>query len=473
MTAGLEIGTLFAGRYRIVGRIASGAMGAVYEVVHVETDRRRALKVMLPHMADSADLRERFRLESRVTAQVESDFIVDVFDAGVEEDSATPFLVMELLRGEELGKRLKREGRMPVDVAMRFLSQMALALDKTHQASIVHRDLKPSNLFVTDKDDGTQQIKILDFGVAKFIGEGTAGATLSVGTPLYMAPEQAGGIPITAAADVYSFGMIAFTMLVGESYWKYEIGRQISQVALCMLAMLGPEEAATVRARRFGVGLPLAFDPWFKRITSRNASDRFPTIKEAMASLTEALREGVCVVPATAPEGESPVSRRAGPESETRVTPELRTYSATSNEVPFVPRALEATGGALAASAVRTEESSATGGTPKRSLRPVVLGVLGAAALVVVVAGLSSGRGRVSASIQQMPTATPATTFAPAASLSSLPAPVVKPADVTPALAASATQAPSASAAVRAPSSAAAPRAVSPKPAGNSLYRRD
>src|SRR4051794_552900 len=106
----LQNGSIFAGRYQVVGLIAAGAMGAVYEVVHLETQRRRALKVMLPHIVESAELRDRFKLEARIAAHIESKFIVDVFDAGIDDATEMPFLVMELLRGEELGKRLKRLG---------------------------------------------------------------------------------------------------------------------------------------------------------------------------------------------------------------------------------------------------------------------------------------------------------------------------------------------------------------------------
>src|SRR5262245_8690188 len=111
MSTDLTEGTIFAGRYRVVRRIASGGIGAVYECVHIETARRRALKVMHPHILQSDEMRERFNREARVAADIESDFIVDVFDAGFDEATQMPFLVMELLRGEELGKRLKRLGR--------------------------------------------------------------------------------------------------------------------------------------------------------------------------------------------------------------------------------------------------------------------------------------------------------------------------------------------------------------------------
>src|SRR5262249_20596619 len=159
---------------------------SVYEVLHLETERRRALKVMLPHMLESEDLRERFKREAKVAAQIDSEFIVEVFDAGVDETTRMPFLVMELLKGEELGGRLRGRGRLPRAEAAPHTHQAALALDKTHRANIVHRDLKPENLFLTVREEGPPRIKVLDFGVAKVIAESTAGATQSIGTPLYM-----------------------------------------------------------------------------------------------------------------------------------------------------------------------------------------------------------------------------------------------------------------------------------------------
>src|SRR3954462_2403006 len=109
----LDPNAVFAGRYRVVRCIATGGMGAVYEVIHLETERRRALKVMHAHILQSDDLRQRFQREAKVAAPVESDFIVDVFAAGFDEPTRMPFLVMELPRGEELGQRLKRIRRLP------------------------------------------------------------------------------------------------------------------------------------------------------------------------------------------------------------------------------------------------------------------------------------------------------------------------------------------------------------------------
>jgi eukaryotic-like serine/threonine-protein kinase len=291
MSMALRKGEIFAGRYEILRRIASGGMGTVYEVLHLETERRRALKVMLPHIVQSAELRERFKREAKVAAHIDSEFIVDVFDAGVDEATQMPFLVMELLQGEELAKRVERLGRLPAEEVATFLQQASLALDKTHRASIVHRDLKPENLFLTRREDGSPRIKVLDFGIAKIVADGPtqASATRSLGTPLYMAPEQfQSGQKVTAACDIYALGMMAFTLLVGVPYWEEEASDG-NVFAFARKAADGPQEPASKRARRHAVELGPAFDIWFAKITAMAPAERFSTASSAVAALAEAL----------------------------------------------------------------------------------------------------------------------------------------------------------------------------------------
>jgi len=284
----LAEGSLFAQRYQIVRCIAQGGMGAVYEVVHVETDRRRALKVMLPSFLQSDEMRARFRQEARVTARVESEYIVDVLDAGIDEATRMPFLVMELLTGEELDKRLLRAGRFEPHEVVTYLHQAALALDKTHKASIVHRDLKPANLFLTEREDGSPRIKVLDFGIAKLVADGATGgpATQLLGTPLYMAPEQFHlGCKISPAADIFALGMMAYTLLVGKAYWQDEIAMGGGMYALIAVVMHGPKEPPTARAARHGVGLPPELDAWFRQATALTPEERFPSASSAVVAL--------------------------------------------------------------------------------------------------------------------------------------------------------------------------------------------
>src|SRR5689334_10935238 len=169
MAVGLQEGTIFGERYRVIRRLAAGAMGAVYEAAHVGTARRLALKVMHAHALERPELHERFKLEARVTADVASEHVVEVIDAGVDETTGTPFLVMELLEGEELGRRLRRVGRFSREETLRYLYQTALALEETHRASIVHRDLKPGNLFLAERPGRDSIVKVVDFVVAKII----------------------------------------------------------------------------------------------------------------------------------------------------------------------------------------------------------------------------------------------------------------------------------------------------------------
>ncbi|WP_438034822.1 serine/threonine-protein kinase [Sorangium sp. So ce204] len=287
----LHPGALFCGRYEVVRCIKAGAMGAVYEVLDTVTHSRRALKVMLPGIVDDPDLRVRFAQEAKITGGVESDHIVRVSDAGIDASSRMPFLVMDLLRGEELGSMLRRRGPLPPAEVVTYLFQVALALEKTHAAGIVHRDLKPENLFVTSRDDGTPCIKILDFGIAKVAAQSSqAKGTVPIGTPLYMSPEQIRGDgDIGPRADLYALGHIAHAVLSGEAYWTAEMKAAPSIFPVLSRILAGPLEPPSVRSAWRGVVLPPAFDAWFLRATALRPEHRFEGARAAVGALVEAL----------------------------------------------------------------------------------------------------------------------------------------------------------------------------------------
>jgi serine/threonine-protein kinase len=292
MPGALVAGAIFQERYEIVRCLKSGGMGAVYECVHLKTRKRRALKVMLPEMVADAGLRERFELEARVTADIESDHIVETFDAGVDPATNAPFLVMELLRGDDLGAILKKSGPIPAAEVVRLLTQAAKALDQTHAAGIVHRDLKPENLFLATRGDGSSILKILDFGIAKVIADGNRAthATAGIGTPLYMSPEQlTGDAAIGPPSDLYALGHIAFALLAGQGYWEEERLAEAGLYAFLGRMIEGAKEAPTARATRFGVTLPAAFDPWFARATARSPFDRFERATAMVEDLVQVL----------------------------------------------------------------------------------------------------------------------------------------------------------------------------------------
>ena len=388
-TLTLAEATLFAGRYRVVRCIAHGGMGAVYEVVHLETERRRALKVMLPHLVQSEDLRERFRREARVAAQIDSAFIVDVFDAGIDEATGMPFLVMELLRGEELGKRLERVGRFGLEEAVGYLWQTALALDKTHKASIVHRDLKPENLFLSEQDDGPPRIKVLDFGIAKFVSEGGthANATRSIGTPLYMAPEQfKSGSTVSALTDNYALGMMAYTLLVGAPYWSEEQKAGSNVFEFAASVMQGPQEAATARASRKGVKLPDAFDGWFRQATSRHPNERFFTATAAIVGLAQAL--GVPAPGQAAQAAQSAAS--TGPQGEwsSGPTAPARTALASSGPQGGTVLLAESTPGMASSGPLGLE-----GRPPNKGIGGLAIGIAAVAVIGIGTAAFVATRG--------------------------------------------------------------------------------
>lgn len=285
-------GAIFHRRYQVVRCINAGSMGAVYEVLDQTTDTARALKVMLPNIVEDADLRSRFEREAKVTGAIESDHIVRVSDAGVDEDSGAPFLVMDLLRGDELGRLVKKRGALPASETVVYLSQVALALDKTHAKGIVHRDLKPENMFVTQRDDGSPCVKILDFGIAKVVADSNqaARATRPMGTPVYMAPEQVRGDPhIGPAADIYALAHIAYALLTGEPYWAEEANRS-ALFALMQQILGGIQEEPSARAlRRSSVTLPLEFDRWMRKAVSFEPTERFPSASVAIAELRNVL----------------------------------------------------------------------------------------------------------------------------------------------------------------------------------------
>ncbi len=286
---GLAPDAVFHGKYRVVELIGYGGMGEVYEVVHSATRRRCALKV-LKAAVDSEWVKKRFEQEAYVTADVRSDHIVQIFDAGWDDELGMPFLVMELLEGQDLQAMLQREGGLAPELVIEILRQVALALDKTHAAGIVHRDLKPGNLFVTDADDGSPRVKILDFGIARIVREssGPATSTKSIGTPMYMSPEQVlGEVSLGPSADRYALAHIAFCLLVGWPYFTVEHHKAGSPYDFMSRVIEGVTEAPSARAATGGVALPNGFDAWFERASNSDAELRFAGASEMVAALAE------------------------------------------------------------------------------------------------------------------------------------------------------------------------------------------
>ena len=272
-------GERFAERYEIVRPLSSGGMGAVYEVLQLNLGRRRALKVLHSHSQANPDLRRRFMDEAKVIARVESDHVVEVIDSGIAEPTGSPYLVMELLDGEDLWALLDSEGSLEADTLVDFAWQASLAIEKLHDRQIVHRALKPSNLFVTTRDDGRRHITLIDFGIAKSLSAQPARATTGIlGTPVYLSPEQIHGeVPTSFATDRYALAHVVYTLATGEPYFAQEKKEAGSEpYPLLMKIVEGPREAPVARAwRRRGVELPTGFDAWFETATATDPEQRF------------------------------------------------------------------------------------------------------------------------------------------------------------------------------------------------------
>ena len=214
------VGRLLQGRYRVTGLIAKGGMGVVYDAVQVNLGRRVAIKCLHPKYARDAVATARFQNEAVVSGSFGHPHIVEVFDMGRLEDGA-PFLVMERLEGETLTARMRRERRLGLGLSVSVARQTVSALVATHARGILHRDLKPDNLFLVARGLETPRVKVLDYGVSKAMSAlgdpKLTRAGFVMGTPSYMAPEQARGeSDLDGRVDLYAVGVILYEMLTGR-----------------------------------------------------------------------------------------------------------------------------------------------------------------------------------------------------------------------------------------------------------------
>jgi tRNA A-37 threonylcarbamoyl transferase component Bud32 len=208
---------LVADTYQLVDRIGEGAMGVVYEAEHVRLGRRFALKLLRAEAWTKPTALQRFMREARIAASVHSEHVVSIIDCGQLPDGA-PFLVTELLLGQDLRARLDEAKVLPVGEAVRIAIEACQGISAVHAAGIVHRDLKPENLFLAARDSGKPVCKLLDFGVAKLAAQPVTEDGRLIGTASYMAPEQIlDASRVGPEADIYSIGAILFECLSGRT----------------------------------------------------------------------------------------------------------------------------------------------------------------------------------------------------------------------------------------------------------------
>jgi len=281
LSAGTKVG-----RYEIELRLGAGGMGEVYRARDTRLDRRVALKVLPPHLSESAEARQRLDREARTISSLSHPNICHLYDVGSHE--GTYFLVMELLEGETLADLLGK-GLLPVESVLKYGIEICEGLEKAHRHGIVHRDLKPANIFVTH--DG--HIKILDFGLAKgFTSPGEVGSdaqTLAsemnltspgtaLGTIAYMSPEQARGETLDERSDLFSLGVVLYETCTGRRAFEGATS------ALIFDAILNRQPRP---ATELNPNLPYAFGSLLNRLMAKNARDRCQSAREVLEALRE------------------------------------------------------------------------------------------------------------------------------------------------------------------------------------------
>lgn len=245
-SAGL-VGALIDRRYHLIRLVGQGGMGAVYDAVHVGTGRRVAIKAIAsPELSRDDEITGRFQREAHAAGRIDTPYIVQVMDAGYDDELELPFIAMEFLVGEDLGSMVSRFGRLPSDLALRMVGQACLGLEKAHERGIIHRDIKPANLFVS-QCDGAVTIKLLDFGIAKVSPEPLCAAEPALltttgrllGSPLFMSPEQAKGLKtIDARTDIWSLGVVFYQALSGRA--PYSESATLGQLILAICSSPPP-----------------------------------------------------------------------------------------------------------------------------------------------------------------------------------------------------------------------------------------
>lgn len=316
MSDSSRIGSVIASKYRLEEELGRGGMGAVYRARHTGVHKEFAIKLLLGELTQRESMVSRFLLEAQAAGRIGHPGILDVYDVGAEPDG-TPYLVMELLTGEPLSALVKR-GPLEIDAACWIAMEILEVLAAAHQAGIIHRDVKPQNVFLTERTapsgrpssgaGPTRGIKLLDFGIAKFTASDVTALTRSgeiIGSPLYMAPEQAKGEQkVDARADVWSVGAMLFEMLTGKC-------AHAATTPVAVLAKILTEPTPPVGSRREGI--PAELESIVARALEIDRDRRWASAREMHDALAEVRRaQGTAdVVPSLPP------ARRSDPPSST------------------------------------------------------------------------------------------------------------------------------------------------------------
>ena len=281
------------GAYQLITQIGQGGMGEVWLAEHTLLRRRAAIKLLRPAISESDEMVTRFFNEARAATAISDPGIVQIFDFGHHADGSA-YIVMELLIGEPLDKRLERVGAMQVDDALRIARQVASALGAAHERQIVHRDLKPENIFLVRDPEvpGGERAKILDFGIAKLTQDPFALKTQTsalIGTPMYMSPEQCRGAGhVDQRSDIYSIGCVLFTLLTGRA--PFEAAGTGEMIAKHMCEAPPPASVFVM--------MPTVVEELLSRCLAKEPGARFENGAELAAAIEIVLARGRLSSPA-------------------------------------------------------------------------------------------------------------------------------------------------------------------------------
>jgi serine/threonine-protein kinase len=277
LTAPVRSGDVLAGKYRVDRVLGEGGMGVVVAATHVTLDQKVALKFLLPHAIANPEALARFLREARSAVRLKSEHVARVIDVATLETGA-PYIVMEYLAGTDLGGWLERERSLSIPVAVDFVLQACDAIAEAHALGIVHRDLKPQNLFVTRGHDGTNLVKVLDFGISKTMMGGDAVATAThavMGSPAYMSPEQMRSAKfVDQRSDIWALGVILYQLVVGRTPWHGDTFTDLAfKVAMDPLPPLP------------GGLVPAGFEAVVRRCLEKDPARRYPDVPAFAAAL--------------------------------------------------------------------------------------------------------------------------------------------------------------------------------------------
>jgi serine/threonine-protein kinase len=289
------LGLTVSGRFTVLSKLGAGSMGTVYRARQEGTHRDVALKILRGERAYDASAKARFEREARANSLLTSPYTVTVFDFGVAEDGS-PFIAMELLEGESLGHRLRREAHLPYQEAVRFAREALMSLAEAHTKGIIHRDIKPDNLFLAriasqDGSTSAELCKVLDFGIAKVVREDGGIDALQTqagtvfGTPRYMSPEQAQGKTLDARSDLYSLAIILYQMLVGRPPFEDED-------AVLVMARHIKSPPPSFQEIAPHLHIPPALEAVVMRALAKNPDERPASAEQFIQQLEEAIAGG-------------------------------------------------------------------------------------------------------------------------------------------------------------------------------------